>query len=1043
MIHEQQYQAYRAGLAALNEEQRLAVETIEGPVFVLAGPGTGKTQIMALRVAYILDCRDVQVQPHNILCLTFTEAGAVAMRRRLLHFIGQAAHRITVDTFHGFCNSVIQQNAEYFAFREVQPLSDLERMMILEQLIDELPVEHPLKKLRGDTTYELRRLQWLFTTMKQEHWTPQRISASIDDYLASLPSRPQYQYQRDSKYGKKGSVKQQELEREQKRMDTLRAAAMLFERYEEIKLQKKRYDFQDMILWVLQAFREHEELLRPYQERYQYVLADEFQDTNGAQNELLHLLTDYWEVPNIFCVGDDDQGIYEFQGARLQNMMDFLDRYGSNICRIVLTRNYRSTQPILDICKNVIENNTARLAARNPELSKHLVAARAETAEHCPGPQVLEFTGDVQELTDVVNRIEALHRSGTPWSEIAVLYYRNNEALPLMPLLDARRIPYRVNRPLNLLELPVVQQWIDLLTYIQREHIQPFSSDALLFAIMHQPWFGLRTIDTHTFAFQASRTREAIPWRRLLNDDQFLTSVPISDPEAWHTFARRIEQWIGDGYRLTLPMLVEHIIREAGILRWVLQQPDKDWYLQVLSTFFDLVVAESGKGNLLTLADFIEYIDHLRRYRLNWPLQRIFGDDQAVVLSTCHSAKGLEFDYVFLINCSDQGWEKAPPARERYALPDTLTLTGEEQSIESLRRLFYVGCSRSRKGLYLSYSLRNRDGKEKIASQFIAETRLTPQRITVEKESTMQTMASYFDAVPVPVPERIEQRLIQQRLENFALSPSALDAYLDCPVRFYYEYILRIPAAPHESMAYGSAIHLALERLFKKMKKAGNRFPPVQEFLDDFSAAMVAQRAMFTDRQFAQRMQLGQHLLRQYFEYYASRWNTTVLVEFMVKEAEVHGVPIKGKIDKLEFSGYQVNVVDYKTGTYKNALRLGKLNEPNEHNPYGGSYWRQMVFYKLLLNNYQARGWEVTSCTFDFIDTDETGTFTQHQMVVQPEDERFVADLISQTYQQIMAHGFYQGCGKPECGWCALQQEQQSDRSLSLASATAGRATSS
>ncbi|HRF77753.1 MAG TPA: UvrD-helicase domain-containing protein, partial [Chitinophagales bacterium] len=371
--------SFAEAYASLNDNQRKAVDTIEGPVLVVAGPGTGKTQILAVRIGKIL--METDTLPDNILCLTYTDAGTIAMRKRLLDFIGPDAYRVHIYTFHAFCNDVIQANLDYFGKRELEPISELENVNLIEQLLEELPLNHPLKKLKGNKSYEVGRLNNFFKMMKDEDWDEQKINQTIDAYIADLPNREDYIYKRaNAKTGVKvGDVKQKELQAEVDRMEKTRAAANMYPEYVSRMRAMGRYDYSDMILWVIKAFRDTspagENMLRNYQERYLYFLVDEFQDTNGAQNEILNLLISYWDIPNVFAVGDDDQSIYEFQGARVKNIMDFYQSYEREIEVVVLTDNYRSHQAILDASRVIIEKNEERLINKLKNLSKVLTAA--------------------------------------------------------------------------------------------------------------------------------------------------------------------------------------------------------------------------------------------------------------------------------------------------------------------------------------------------------------------------------------------------------------------------------------------------------------------------------------------------------------------------------------------------------------------------------------------------------------------------------------------------------------------------------------------
>jgi DNA helicase-2/ATP-dependent DNA helicase PcrA len=336
----------------LNAQQRTAVDTIEGPVMVIAGPGTGKTQILAARIGKIL--LDTDALPENILCLTYTDAGAIAMRRRLQQFIGADAYKVNIYTFHAFCNDVIQDNLSLFEKNTLDPISELENIQLFKKLIDQFDKDNPLKRYRGDVYFEINNLRNLFSTMKREGWTPEFIDEKIEEYLQSLLTRDEYVYKRKYKQFNAGDVKQEKLEEEQQRIEKLRAAVKEFEKYQQLMRQHNRYDFDDMINWVIKVFEENKNVLASYQERFQYILVDEFQDTSGTQNRLVQLLINFWDIPNVFVVGDDDQSIYRFQGANVENMLEFANQYSNDLKTVVLTNNYRSTQKILDYSKSLI-----------------------------------------------------------------------------------------------------------------------------------------------------------------------------------------------------------------------------------------------------------------------------------------------------------------------------------------------------------------------------------------------------------------------------------------------------------------------------------------------------------------------------------------------------------------------------------------------------------------------------------------------------------------------------------------------------------------
>ncbi|MEP6713468.1 MAG: ATP-dependent helicase, partial [Ferruginibacter sp.] len=407
----------------LNRQQRIAVDTIEGPVMVIAGPGTGKTQILAARIGKIL--LDTDTLPENILCLTYTDAGAIAMRRRLQRFIGADAYKVNIYTFHAFCNDVIQDNLSLFEKKSLDAISELENIQLFKTLIDNFPKSHLLKRYRGDVYFEINNLRNLFSSMKREGWSPTYINEKIEEYLKDLPTRDEFVYKRKYKQFNTGDFKQDKLDEEKERLEKLRAAVNEFENYQNLMRQKNRYDFDDMINWVIKVFEENPQVLSNYQERFQYILVDEYQDTSGTQNKLVQLLISFWDKPNVFVVGDDDQSIYRFQGANVENMLEFANTYSSDLMTVVLTNNYRSTQPILDISKTLINKNQERLVKQIDGLSKELISSNTKINQLTHLPIITEYNSVKEEMAAITNNIYELLQQNIRPGKIAVIYKEN------------------------------------------------------------------------------------------------------------------------------------------------------------------------------------------------------------------------------------------------------------------------------------------------------------------------------------------------------------------------------------------------------------------------------------------------------------------------------------------------------------------------------------------------------------------------------------------------------------------------------------------
>ncbi len=1013
----------------LNEQQRRAVDAIEGPVMVIAGPGTGKTQILASRIGKIL--LDTDTAPENILCLTYTDAGAVAMRKRLLRFIGADAYKVNIYTFHAFCNDIIQENLSLFEKTVLDPISDLEKIELFKELIDSFPRGHALKRYRGDVYFEVNNLQSLFSTMKREGWTPESITQKIDDYINSLPEREEYRYKRKYRTFNAGDLKADKIEEEKEKMEKLRAAVNEFDRFQQLMRKKNRYDFDDMINWVIRAFEEDKNLLANYQERFQYILVDEYQDTSGTQNRLVQLLISYWDKPNVFVVGDDDQSIYRFQGANIENMLQFADNYKKDLLTVVLTNNYRSTQPILDISKSLIDRNEERLVKQIEGLTKQLISSNKRISHLAHEPQIYEYETQRQEMVGITMQVEKLILTGIQPGRIAVLYKENKYGEELSQYFKLRHIPVYSKRKLNILELPLAKKIVQLLKYIAAEHDIAYSGDEILFEILHFNWFHIPAIEIAKLSIEVADRRygdKKTSIRQILHEK---SNAPARDlfSAGLHDGLKQasgiIEKLIASVPNVTLQQLFEQIVREAGVLRHIMQSPDKHWQLQVLTGLYDFLKDETHRNPLLNLQQLVNLIELMEKEGIALPLVQVSGSDKGVNLLTAHGSKGLEFEYVLFAGCNASAWEKKRKPGGGYSLPDNMFISQpKHKEDEELRRLFYVALTRAEQYLFISYSKFKNDGRELEPSMFIAEIQeqqnIPAQQVVLDNEVLSNFAALVFDQPGTPEIEKIEEAVVSRLLEKFVMNVTALNNYLKCPLQFYFNNLIRIPSPKNEATEFGSAVHDALEKLFRKMSagQQGNRaeFPPKEEFISDFEKYMHRHRESFTREQFARRIEYGREVLGNYYDRYVHQFNKIVAIERNISNVVVKGVPLKGKLDKLEFDGKLVNVVDYKTGDPDKARP--KLTPPGDKDPNGGDYWRQAVFYKLLVDESRTNEWKVVSTEFDFIEPDKKKDYRKVKLILNPADVTTVTEQIRSTWEKIQNRDFYTGCGKPDCHWC-------------------------
>jgi len=1027
---------FNTELARLNAEQKKAVEHIEGPLMVIAGPGTGKTQIIAARIGHILKS-DLQVGPHNILCLTYTDAGTVAMRNRLLQFIGPTAYRVNIFTFHSFCNNIIQHNLDYFGKREMEPISELEVVQLLQSLLNGLPSSHELKRLKGDIYYDIPRLKDLFRMMKEEDWSPIFIAEQVTSYLNDLPNREEFIYKKaNSKKGiKVGDVKQKDIDARKEKMELLCEAANLFPKYCAMMKERGRYDYSDMILWVLNAFKNDAGFLQSYQEWYQYFLIDEFQDTSGAQNELMQLLIDFWNNPNVFVVGDDDQCIYEFQGARVKNMTQFFEKYEQEMEVVVLKDNYRSIQDILDASKAVIDNNIQRLVnqapilKKIPGLTKTLVSAINEkNTENSIQPSIIRYHNVLHEESHIVEQISKLNEVENKLSEVAIIYAKHRQVENIITLLEKKGIPYSVKKKINILELPVTKQLLNILAYLKEESEKPHRGEYLLFELMHYHFLGISTRDAAKISVHCGKNK--LRWRDFLANYDELKKLNLENYGAVIFFEEHLTRWIADVANLTLQMLFEKVLNWSGLLKQVLNAHDKVWQLQVITTLFDFIKSESAKQPLLTLGEFLVIISQMREAQIPLSINKTVYEENGVNLITAHSAKGLEFKYVFMMGCTTDFWERSRGMMNKFSLPDTLTFSqkDDENKLESARRLFYVGMTRAKSHLQVSFAEKNNDGKSLEHSLYIEEIISKSNAVIVNKHLPDDKISEYtaltLTESVLPQSELLDKDFLNQFLEKFEMTATHLNKYLQCPVVFYYESILRVPSARNEYTAFGTATHNSLKWLFEEMKKTGKAFPPTNLFLEEFNKQLSKQRDAFNEVEFKNRLAYGEQTLPDYHNKYVSTWIKDVKTEYTINNIEIDGVPVNGNLDKIEFlSTTEVNVVDYKTGDPDKGIK--KINPPSEKEPNGGDYWRQLVFYKLLLDNFKRENWDMISGEIDFVEKPgiKSKDFVKTKIPITKDDIAIVKKQIKEVYAKILNHEFTIGCQDEKCRWCNFIKE--------------------
>lgn len=960
----------------LNDAQRRAVDTIEGPVMVIAGPGTGKTQVLSLRVANIL--KRTQANPGNILCLTFSNAGATAMRDRLRKLIGGDAYAVAVHTVHGFCDAIISRNPTVFSEWSMRKsISDIQKYTLMQKIIDHVSASSAL--INAKNPYErIPAILGRISDCKREGKTYADLCKASDAYARIMEEK--------SKEGTKQHTKNLLQARK------FRDFVDLCGRYAGFLEEKNFYDYDDMILVVLKALSEEEWLLSSLQERYQYILVDEAQDLNGAQWGVIERLTTYNAVPhepNFFLVGDDDQAIYRFQGANLEHMIAFRERFPQAPV-LVLTVNYRSTQTIVDAAGRLIAHNEERLIGRMPELKKDL---KAWTEEKGVDPVLLRPASDAAEPWLIADIAEERIKGGVAAEEIAVLVQTNAELRPIYDVLRARGIPVILQGKADLFAHPVVRQALLIL-----QSMEKLNDDAFQHAIAC-PCFGCHPAD---IARMVSRARES---KKKFHDVALgleQSDLPLSNVQALIAARDTLED-----LRLRLESRsvlesLEHLLRASGISASAAEADPLD--LAVIEAFFQYVKQRCLETPSLHLRDFLHdlrfYADEqYGQIRLSYQLPHLVTS--GVQLLTAHQSKGLEFHTVILSGFRDGHWDQRRHPSQ-LSIPEDLLFgwDSEQKTFEKHqdeRRVAFVAMTRAKREMIMLCPKEFSVGERVRAispSAFFAEAGPLPESDGVLKDPERSSLLLF---TPVHHHDAEMEAYIREKLETFALSPTSLSAFLEDPEEFKRVHILNQPQAFTEgalrAMGYGSAVHWALR---KWAEAVSTGYPlTLERFMDQF-AWHLREKNILTD---LQRSDLLAHAKESLPFYFTQRlqWDKPV-IHALEREyrAMMEGIPIKGKIDRIDRISEQSSdalIIDYKTG---------RPQAPGEIR--AGDYFRQLVFYALLIE--QAEPMLVPqSFSLEFIGERGDEPISRHFTITQQEKNE-LKKLIRQVWTKIQALDF-------------------------------------
>ena len=1019
----------------LNEKQREAVDALDGPVLVVAGPGSGKTEIISLRIANII--KEGLAKPDEILCLTFTDSASKNMLERLAKIMGSTAYKVPIFTFHAFCTYLIDRYPEhFFDAHRYEPIAELKRNEILESIFKNLKYGNPLLARHEERGYAyFDDVKERIKNLKEAGLNPEEAKAKLiqnkndleilkpilDDIPLNLRAKGAVErfINIKDRFEKSGtelgryyaSYLKKEIEKEnlseakrklfekdendnyifkeEKYIEKLLAAVDIYKEYQLELDRQGLFDFDDMIIYVKDRLINNNTLRAEVEETYQYILLDEFQDTNLAQLKLIESITHNPVLEgkaNIFVVGDDDQSIYKFQGAELNNIFHFKNMY-KDVKTIVLTENYRSTQKILDFAKEIIEKAEERLTKNDKNLVKELISKNKELKK---GEIYLNsFVEKEKEYLFIAKEIKSLLESGVEAKEIAIISRKHAELQDILPYLDAEDVPYNYERRESVFNEAHIEPLIKICKFLENVGENREEEDALLPEILSYEFLNVDRISVWEISRKAYKEDKS--WLEVMRESEneelrelakfFIELANISKSAPLEIVldilvgSKDIELEENDksdeeSYHHSLPHLESKFVSNYKDFYFGKDAMKNNLasYIQFLSSLrvFIYALREYKKGEKLLVKDLSSFIKLHKDY--NVPLLNktsFVGDKNAINLLTAHKAKGLEFEYVFLIASSEKIW-KSKGINNKLPLPVNMPFARNADNEDDFLRLYFVGATRAKHTIYIT-------SRDEILS-FLADFNLESKEEKIENSDLKNGLKIYN----IPPFAKSEKALLEKILEDYKLSPTHLNNFLNIvkggPRLFLEQNLLLFPQAKSSSAVYGSAMHKVIEELYVLTKK--DKQIPNLDTLDNILEKEI-KKARLEVKEELDLIEKGKEKLENFYnlnkeiikkEAAASKMEVNFLNEGVLLE----NTELKGIVDRIFENDGELQVIDLKTGKAFKDFEYSKAKKEDYENIKKHNYKQQLMFYKILLENSRTfRNKEIKFGKINFVDDDK------------------------------------------------------------------------
>ncbi|MBN1162860.1 UvrD-helicase domain-containing protein [Patescibacteria group bacterium] len=936
----------------LNENQQKAVQHKTGPLLVIAGAGTGKTRVITERIRHLI--QNKKASPEEILALTFTDKASQEMEERVGDIMPLGYVEPWISTFHSFADRLLRaEGLEIGIDPSYKVLAYPEQWLLLRKNLFKLDLDY-FRPLGNPTKFISAALKFI-SRLQDENITPVEYRDFVEKYKGDKEEKLRY-----------------------------KELLHIYEKYDELKLQNSKMDFGDLITWTIKLLKTREIILNKYKEQFKYILVDEFQDTNYAQYELVKILFppdntekhSKYKNRSLLAVGDDSQSIYKFRGAAISNIMQFREDYKS-ADTITLLQNYRSTQNILDPAYKLIQENNPDTLEHKLGISKKLIS---QSVGNQVKPKAIELETHNDEVEFIIEKIyEILGTEPTyTFKDIAVLARANNHLEPVVMGLRQHGIPYQLVGNRGLYDRDEIRDIISLLKVIinPRDNINLYR--ILSIASLNIPYELTADI------LAQSKFRKVSLWELMCaSNDENVSSLcgKIRKSQQEMTNITPVEFV----YELVQSIkYIENFTKEENVQNQLCIK-NLDIFLNRIKQF--QVDYHSEQRSLPTIVDFMDYLELIIEAGEN-PAQAEIEDVDTVNLLTAHASKGLEFPIVFIINLVAGRF----PTRNRsdpIEIPEQLIkelLPSGNAHIQEERRLLYVGITRAKKYLYLTYAKNYGGKKEKIPSGFLGETGIKTEQHKFDENRNTQTGLFGVES---------GYRTAPQKTLEFTpkfLSYSQINTYNTCPLQYKYSYILNIPTKPSHALSFGITIHDTLRDFHRKLLFGRVSFNELLEMYDKNWQPLGYLNEEHRNLSYEE----GKKLLKTYYEKNKDIKEKPIELEKSFK-LNIDGIKFYGRIDRIDkLPGAGVEIIDYKTGSAKTQKEVDMDD--------------QVAFYAIAAK--EALNLEPKKLTYYFVQQDQKISTTRSPEQLQKEKQK-----AKSTIEKIKSGNFEATPGMI-CKWC-------------------------